>query len=117
MSRATSNTSSIINLLAGIWLILSPFMLNYAAFGISATNMVTVGVIAVILALIKLASPNASWASWINLLLGLWLIISPFTMAGASVGRVVTNDLIVGIIMAAFSLTAAFSTPTIQSEA
>ncbi len=42
------------------------------------------------------------WASWISFVLGLWLIVTPFVMpssAGAA-----PNDVILGILIATFSL-------------
>ena len=46
--------------------------------------------------------------SWINFILGLWLIVAGFTLAAAS-GTAMTQDIILGIIIAAFSAWAASS--------
>jgi hypothetical protein len=115
-SRSTSNTTSVINLLAGIWLIISPFVLNYSSFGVSSTNAIIVGVLVAILALIKLANYESNWAGWVNFLLGLWMIIAPFAMGHGSIGTVVTNEVILGIIVAASSLTSALAGSSMQME-
>jgi hypothetical protein len=44
------------------------------------------------------------WASWINFILGLWLIVSPFALKYSHVSRAVPEDVILGILIAAFSL-------------
>ena len=44
-----------------------------------------------------------SWISWIVFLAGLWLIVSP-SFLGFGFTQVSTNDVIVGIIVAAFGL-------------
>ncbi|HEX5429972.1 MAG TPA: SPW repeat protein [Patescibacteria group bacterium] len=109
MARATTNTASTINLLAGIWLIISPFILNYSGLGVSATNSVILGIIIGILAIIRMSTPNSAWASWINFLLGLWMIIAPFSLGHGAVSAVVTNSVILGIIVAVFGLTSALT--------
>ncbi len=46
-----------------------------------------------------------TWASWIDFLLGIWLIISPFALGYRMMsGRAAIEDVIFGILIAAFSL-------------
>ncbi len=116
MARQSSNVASTINLLAGIWLIISPFVLNYSNLGAGATNAVVVGIVVAILALIKMANPEATWASWINFLLGLWMIVAPFARGFGSVGTVVGNEVILGIIIAVVAITNALSTSRMQMQ-
>ena len=107
-------TSSTINLLAGIWLVIAPFALNYAGLGASTTNDVILGIVIGILALIRLGSPSQVWASWLMMIAGLWLIISPFVLGYSSMGTVVANDVILGIIVGVFAI-ASTSTSSIES--
>ena len=116
MASTASKTGGVITLLAGLWLIISPFILNYSNLGVSSTNAVIMGVIVGVLALVNLASYEAAWAGWINFLLGLWMIIAPFALGHSGIGTVVTNEVILGIIIAAFSLTSALSGSTMQME-
>ncbi len=44
------------------------------------------------------------WASWINFILGLWLIVSPFALKYSTVAGAVPEDVILGILIAVFSL-------------
>lgn len=44
------------------------------------------------------------WLSWTNVILGLWLIAAPFALGYASVGTAVAEDVILGVIVAAFAL-------------
>jgi len=42
--------------------------------------------------------------SWINLLVGIWLIIAPFALGAAGVNHVWTgNDVVLGVLLIAFS--------------
>ncbi len=55
------------------------------------------------------------WASWVNFILGLWLIVSPFALHFG--GAAIPNDVVFGILIAAFSLwtAATFDAPPIPS--
>ena len=50
-----------------------------------------------------MSSQNTRWLSWITLLSGLWLIISPFVLGYTGTSAATTNDIIVGIIVALLS--------------
>lgn len=96
-------TASGINILAGIWLIIAPFILRYSGTSYSR-NDITIGIIVGIIALIRFFSPNTTnWLSWVNVILGLWLIIAPLFF-GAGITASIWNDVIVGIIIVAMSI-------------
>lgn len=91
-----------LNVLAGIWLIISPYVLGFSG-SMAATNAIIVGIIVGVLALIGATSPESVlWTSWINIVLGVWMIISPFIL-GFTGGAVVINSIILGIIVIALS--------------
>jgi thiol:disulfide interchange protein len=53
--------------------------------------------------------------SWINLLVGIWLLIAPFTMGAAPIsGAPVANDVVLGVLLIATSwwILAATAPPT-----
>jgi hypothetical protein len=88
-----------LNVLAGIWEILAPFILGYSGFVTPTTNAIIVGLIVAVLAAIRyFGAYSASWLSWINAILGVWLIVAPFILGYGNPAR--TNDIIVGIIIA-----------------
>src|SRR5215469_16163429 len=64
------------------------------------------------LLIIRWAMGQPSW-SWVNLFLGIWLVISPFVLVLGIAAM--WNNVILGIIVAAFALTNTYSkvnTPT-----
>jgi hypothetical protein len=75
---------SILNVIAGIWLIISPFVLGYT--GADATwNPIVFGAAVIVLALARMAGGvQALWASWLNMAIGVWLFISAFWLASSS---------------------------------
>ena len=89
-------TASGLNILAGLWLIISPFVLGYADFGradrtggSTATSIdFIVGFVIAVLAVIRFFGARSLgvevfrdqivWLSWANVALGLVLIATPF---------------------------------------
>ncbi|MCX2948906.1 hypothetical protein [Lentzea sp. NEAU-D7] len=71
-------------ILAGIWLLLAPFVLDQvpAADGLGAYwNDLVLGTAIVVLASIRMvASDRLPWLSLVNALLGPWLVASPFVL-------------------------------------
>ena len=71
-------------LVLGVWLFLSPFILGYPDFGSTASvNSFLFGIIVSALALAALGRPQM-WEEWVNLVLGLWLIVAPFALMPSS---------------------------------
>lgn len=100
--RQQIRTAGWLNFLAGVWLIMSPYILGFAGTAAS-TNAVIVGIIVGVLALVSIYSAESTmWASWISIILGVWMIISPFIL-GFTTGAVVMNSIILGIIVIALS--------------
>ena len=111
MSERSSSGNSWVNLLLGIWVIISPFVLGiYAPKGI--WNNVITGVVVGVLAIIRWSMHQSGW-SWVNLILGIWLVISPFVLFLS--GAAMWNNVILGILICAFSLTNTYSKVSAQT--
>lgn len=87
-----------VNFLLGIWLAISPWILNYSS-GAATWNQFAFGIAVIVFSAIRYLAPRASWASWLNGLSGIWMIIAPFIL---SYSRSVSywNEIIVGIVLA-----------------
>ena len=96
--RAQVQTASGLNIIAGIWLIIAPFILGYGTSK-PITNDIILGIIVGIVALIRVFNPvRTTMLSWINIIAGAWLIIVPFLLSYAyTTPR--WNDVILGIIV------------------
>ena len=101
-----AKTASGINIAAGVWLILSPYILGFANNYMAMVNAVVMGIVIGVLALIRVISPlKTAWMSWANLILGIWLGISSF-FYGFTSPAIIWNSVILGvlvIVMAAVS--------------
>jgi hypothetical protein len=78
--RTGVTVAGLLNLVAGAWLIASPFVLDYAA-GDSRLNPIIAGVIIAFIALLRTGAWRAEWLSMINVAVGVWLFASGFWLA------------------------------------
>jgi hypothetical protein len=95
-AKTTARGIGIINLVLGIWLIISPFLFSYS--GNAMTNSIILGMIVAVMAIVRLGMPTQTWASWLNGIAGLWLILAPFIL-GTTVAAVLWNQIIVGLAL------------------
>lgn len=119
--RAQVLSASGTNIIAGIWLIISPFVLGYADFGrtgstgaaLATSTDLIVGFVIVLIAAIRFFGTRnlgfetfhsqTVWLSWLNALLGLLLIASPFLFQFTDLSAAYWNNIIVGVIVAILS--------------
>jgi SPW repeat len=88
--------------LAGIWMVIAPFV-PMSLYG-NAWNDWIVGVI---VAVLGFSLPDHGWQRWLAGFVGLWLIASGFIPGLRLTGGMYTNDIVAGIllIIAGFSAT------------
>lgn len=85
----------------GIWLLLSPFILQYGDFaGKAALNSYVLGIGLVVFATAALLRPRM-WEEWANLALGVWLILSPFALSFEAEAIARWNHIVLGILICA----------------
>jgi hypothetical protein len=92
-----------VNLVLGLWLIASPWVLGHAAEANPTWNAVVLGALVGVAALVALFRVMA-WEEWTNVVLGLWLVISPWVLGFTGIAAAMWNAIIVGIIVAALAL-------------
>ncbi|HKL77523.1 MAG TPA: SPW repeat protein [Gammaproteobacteria bacterium] len=86
------------NLIFGVWMLLSPAVLAMDTAGAAAWNAYIVGIAVGVIAIIALIQP-AGWEEVVNLLLGLWLLASPWIIGFSAVAAAVTNQVIFGLLI------------------
>lgn len=106
MRTANSDTSQVkvasgLNFLAGIWIIISAWVYGAIYTSGSAWNSIIIGIVIAVFAAIRFFSPrSAVGLSWINALLGIWMIISPWVYGYANTNEArMWNSVIFGIIV------------------
>jgi hypothetical protein len=86
----------------GIWLCLSPWALDFSLDDVPTRNAVILGVLIILNEVVTL-SIFRPWEEWINVVLGAWLVISPWALHIGSTAAT-ANFVIVGVLVAAFAL-------------
>lgn len=103
VSRNTSQRAvDILNIIAGVFLLLSPWLLGFAAEATAAWNAWIVGALIALVA-IGAVVKFQQWEEWFNVLLGAWAIVSPWLLGFAGVSMAVTAHVIAGILVVAFA--------------
>jgi uncharacterized membrane protein len=91
-----------IDVLAAIWLFISPFVIMSGST--MAWNNCVFGVIIFILAACRaFGAYRESWISWVNLLLGIWVLIAPFALLYQRTPGITTSNVITGIVLIVFA--------------
>jgi hypothetical protein len=103
--RSTVMVASGLNVLAGIWLIIAPFVLGYSG-GDPYWNDIVFGATGGLIALARVAGAyRASWLSWLNALIGVWIFVSAFWLDATGTAK--TNDIILGAIVFVLAIASA----------
>lgn len=89
-----------INLILGIWMIISPFLIGYSVSYVPTGNNIVLGVLLIASSWWILAAlMQTTGMSWFQVLCGIWLIIAPFVLNYRAMSQAMSNDVIVGIIV------------------
>jgi len=91
--------------LAGLWFIVSPFILGFSSVTRPTNNAVIVGVVVAIAAFLTafLMRGPAVLLSWLTALVGVWALISPFVLGFTSNMAALVNAVILGILIIVFA--------------
>jgi hypothetical protein len=96
-----------VNIILGVWLFTSPWLLaEIAGDGPAAWSSWSAGIGVVTLAFLAMHKP-AVWADAMGILLGTWLIASPWVLGFASAPAAVINAVIMGALIICYALWAA----------
>jgi hypothetical protein len=86
------------NLILGAFLFFSPWIFGFGG-STAAENANIAGIIIVVLAVAALAA-FAVWEEWLNLIVGLWTLISPWVLNFHTNTKAMAVCVIVGVIVA-----------------
>jgi len=110
--------ASAANVVAGLWLIAAPFVLNFGGSDVAMWNSIIVGAAVAVIALVRASDPDHRVGmSWANVVLGLWLIAAPFVLAYNTVSDAQINSIVMGVIVIALGAFSAYETNLAHREA
>lgn len=91
------------NLLLGLWLFISPWVLKYIdGMPVSAWNATLLGAAIVVFSAVAVYMPRV-WEEGINMALGVWMIISPWVLQFAAEKNIMMNAVITGVLVTALA--------------
>jgi hypothetical protein len=101
--KITAEWQDAANLILGIWLMASPWVLTYANDQTPTTNAVIVG------AVIALAAAGALyafqiWEEWLNVALAAWLVVSPWVLGFSTVRTAALSHVVTGLLVGVLAL-------------
>lgn len=92
----------------GIWLIISPWVVGFAGQEAAFWNTLITGIVILLVALGAARSASSS-TSWLNVALGIWLIVSPWVVGYSFLEAATANDVVLGVIVGLLALTASLA--------
>lgn len=102
-------------LLLGLWLFITPWVFGYAIPSPEAWNAFISGAVVAILAAFELYR-TYFWAVVVNLLVGLWVAVSPWALRVADQRQLMWNELIVGLAVVILALWEMRTDPELQKH-
>ena len=107
-------TANWLIVLAGVWLIIAPFIRGFSGTALSLNDVIT-GIIIAFISLIAIGMPEeGTWLNWVSAILGVWIFVTPFFMM--SLGNAgLWNNLIIGLITVALGVWGAATTSSSSS--
>ena len=102
LSFGNRTAFDIVNIVAGLGLLLSPWYLGYAGEASAAWNAWIVGAAVAIIAAAALFVFHEA-EEWVNLVLGVWAVIAPWSLGFAAVASATWAHVIAGVIVAALA--------------
>src|SRR6184192_3263249 len=86
------------NLVLGAILLFSPWIFGFES-GPASTNAYINGIVIAVLAIAALTA-FAVWEEWLNLIVGLWTLLSPWVLGFQGTTRPMAVHVVVGIVVA-----------------
>jgi SPW repeat len=101
-----------LNALAGLWLIVSPFVLSYSNLQGAMWDDMILGVVIGAIALARFSGAYMqAWLSWVNLVLSAWIFVSPFVLGFTSNQVALWDNLIFGAVVFLLAGRSALASP------
>jgi hypothetical protein len=97
MEWKNERACDVLNLILGAILFFSPWIFDFSA-GVQSQNAIISGAVIAVLSIAAL-SAFAEWEEWLNLVVGLWVLVSPWVLGFADTTAMWVH-VVIGIIVA-----------------
>jgi hypothetical protein len=99
LSNNESTAVNGINAVLGLVLLISPWIFGYTGETMAAWNAWICGVAIAVIAAAAL-SQRQTWEEWVNLVLGLWVVASPWILGFDGLTNATWPHVVIGLIVA-----------------
>ncbi len=111
---APKRWQDLVNGVLGLWMFASPTILGFAAPGSTAMRVAWIlGLAIVVFAGIAVYMPKA-WEEALNVILGIYLLASPWGLGYSDQARPTTNAVVVGLLVTALAVWAMLMDTAVQ---
>src|SRR5215211_6232458 len=100
MQWKNERTCDVLNLILGAFLFFTPWIFGFAA-GAQTQNAMISGIIIAVVSIAALAA-FMEWEEWVNLVVGLWVLVSPWILGFANTTAMQVHA-VIGILVAAIA--------------
>ncbi len=116
--QTTTRWQDVLSMLLGFWLLLSPVILGFYTLemGVAVWHSFILGLVVAAVSIAALTRFYI-WEEWVNVVLGLWLIASPFVLGFTGVTEAMWNHIIVGLLIGADAVWVILQKPHIHRAA
>jgi len=99
MRKTEQKALDVVNLIAGLCLMLAPWVFGFTGDAYAAWNAWIVGAVVALIAIGALVA-FAEWEEWADAILGVWAIISPWLLGFSALTAAATSHVVIGLIVA-----------------
>nr|WP_315704299.1 MULTISPECIES: SPW repeat protein [unclassified Bradyrhizobium] len=110
MDRLNAKLCDVANLILGAILLFSPWIFGFEA-GHLSQNAVISGIVIAVLAIAALAA-FAVWEEWLNLIVGLWVLVSPWVLGFEGNRTAMAVHVVIGALVAILAAVEIWMTQT-----
>lgn len=108
--NAQTMIASGLNMVAGLWLVISPAVFGSTSSA-STWNHALVGILLTCLAAARYFNASMpAWLSWINVVLGAWIFLSPWLFGYVDTPRLLWSNMLIGLLIMALGTWSALVT-------
>ena len=104
--KAWSRWQDWTNLILGVWLFVSPWLIGFAGSSSAAWNAWILGLAVTAFALWALAVPGSRGAQWWLVISAAWVFVAPWLLGFAGVASAAWNAWILGVVVALAAIVA-----------
>jgi hypothetical protein len=104
---------NLVTVLAGVWLVISPWVMKYQDLDFATWSAVAIGLMLILSEVVAYFRPGA-WEEMLDLVLGAYLLASPYLLGFEKTIKVADNVAMVGVLIIGLAIIGLMDEPKAQ---